>query len=121
MATNQYNNKVIYNGDTLIDLSEDTVTDASHIMSGRVGHLASGAQVVGTGQSGGNNPTLETEWKDVYSDWAAGYYYDPDNDYAYTQIPSTETTWEVTQTYIATSCTPYSNMIPVKEGEKYRY
>lgn len=41
----------------------------------------------------GNNPTLETEWKDVYSDWAAGYYYDPDNDYAYTQIPSTETTW----------------------------
>ena len=121
MATNQYNNKVIYNGDTLIDLSEDTVTDASHIMSGRVGHLASGAQVVGTGQGGDNNPTLETEWKDVYSDWAAGYYYDPDNDYAYTQIPSTETTWEVTQTYIATSCTPYSNMIPVKEGEEYRY
>lgn len=71
--------------------------------------------------SGGNNPTLETEWKDVYSDWAAGYYYDPDNNYAYTQIPSTETTWEVTQTYIATSCTPYSNLIPVKAGEEYRY
>lgn len=68
-----------------------------------------------------NNPTLDTEWKDVYSDWAAGYYYDPDNDYAYTQIPSTETTWEVTQTYTATSCTPYSNMIPVKEGEEWRY
>lgn len=68
-----------------------------------------------------NNPTLETEWKDVYSDWAAGYYYDPDNDYTYTQIPSTETTWEVTQTYIATSCTPFSNLIPVKEGEEYRY
>lgn len=61
MATNQYNNKVIYNGDTLIDLSEDTVTDASHIMSGRVGHLASGAQVVGTGQGGGNTPTLITK------------------------------------------------------------
>ena len=70
---------------------------------------------------GGNNPTLETEWKDVYSDWAAGYYYDPDNDYTYTQIPSTETTWEVTQTYIATSCTPFSNLIPVKAGEEYRY
>ena len=61
MATNQYNNKVIYDGTTLIDLSGDTVTDASHIMSGRVGHLASGAQVVGTGQSGGNNPTLVTK------------------------------------------------------------
>ena len=72
-------------------------------------------------QGGGNNPTLETEWKDVYSDWAAGYYYDPDNDYTYTQIPSTETTWEVTQTSIATSCTPFSNLIPVKEGEEYRY
>lgn len=69
----------------------------------------------------GNNPTLETEWKDIYSDWAAGYYYDPDNDYAYTQIPSTETTWEETQTYISTSCTPYSNLIPVKTGEEYRY
>ena len=68
-----------------------------------------------------NNPTLETEWKDVYSDWAAGYYYDPDNNYAYTQIPSTETTWEVTQTYISTSCTPFSNLIPVKAGEEYRY
>ena len=72
-------------------------------------------------QSGGNNPALDTEWQDVYSDWAAGYYYDPDNNYTYTQIPSTETTWEVTQTYIATSCTPYSNLIPVKAGESYRY
>lgn len=68
-----------------------------------------------------NNPTLETEWKDVYSDWAAGYYYDPDNDYAYTQIPSTETTWGETQTYTATSCTPYANMIPVRPGEEWRY
>lgn len=72
-------------------------------------------------QNGSNNPTLETEWQDVFSDWAAGYYYDPDNNYAYTQIPSTETTWEVSQTYIATSCTPYSNLIPVKAGEEYRY
>ena len=68
-----------------------------------------------------NNRTLDTEWVDVYSDWAAGYYYDPDNSYAYTQIPSTETTWGVTQTYIATSCTPFSNLIPVKEGEEWRY
>ncbi|MDV3427473.1 MAG: hypothetical protein LIR50_10610 [Bacillota bacterium] len=93
---NQYNNKVIYNGTTLVDLSEDTVTSPEHIMRGAIGHLASGQQVVGTGGSSSNNPTLDTEWKDIYSDWAAGYYYDPDNDYAYTQIPSTETTWGVT-------------------------
>ena len=90
---NQYNNKVIYNGTTLVDLSEDTVTSPEHIMRGAIGHLASGQQVVGTGGSNSNNPTLDTEWKDIYSDWAAGYYYDPDNDYAYTQIPSTETSW----------------------------
>lgn len=118
---NATNKVVLSNGTTLIDLSQDTVTDASHIMSGRVGHLASGLQVTGTGQGGSNNPTLETEWEDVYSDWAAGYYYDPDNDYAYTQIPSTETSWSETQTYIAVSCTPYNNMIPVKSGEEWRY
>lgn len=83
--------------------------------------LATLITAIPTTSTGGNNPTLDTEWKDIYSDWAAGYYYDPDNDYAYTQIPSTETTWGVTQTYISTSCTPYSNMIPVKEGEEWRY
>ena len=119
---NPYVNKVVTsNGNTLVDLSQDTVTEASHIMAGRVGHLASGAQVTGTGQGSSNNPTFETEWQDVYSDWQAGYYYDPDNDFAYTQIPSTETTWEVTETYISTSCTPYSNLIPVKAGEEWRY
>lgn len=50
---NQYVNKVaLSNGTTLIDLSQDTVTDASHIMSGYVGHLADGTQVTGTGQGG---------------------------------------------------------------------
>ena len=69
----------------------------------------------------GNSTLIDMEWEDVYSDWQAGYYYDPDNDYAYTQIPSTETSWGETQTYIATSCTPYSNLIPVKSGEQWRY
>lgn len=42
-------NKVIYGGSTLIDLTGDTVTDASHIMRGRFGHLANGDRVEGTG------------------------------------------------------------------------
>ena len=71
--------------------------------------------------SGGNNPTLDLVWEDVYSDWQAGYYYDPDNNFAYTQIPSTETAWGVTELYISTSCTPYNSMIPVVPGEEWRY
>ena len=46
-------NKVTAGGNTLIDLSQDTVTQASHIMAGYVGHLADGTQVTGTGSGGG--------------------------------------------------------------------
>lgn len=69
----------------------------------------------------GNNNSFETEWIDVYSEWQGGYYYDPDNNYAYTQIPSTEMAWNTTSLYTAVSCTPYSNLIPVIAGEQYRY
>ena len=114
-------NKVVRSdGTTLMDITP-TTANAGDVANGKVFFAANGVQTTGTASGSGNNPTLDTEWKDVYSDWAAGYYYDPDNDYAYTQIPSTETTWGETQTYIATSCTPYSNMIPVKAGEEYRY
>lgn len=47
-------NKVVRSdGTTLIDLTGDTVTHASHIISGRIGHLADGTQVTGTGQGSG--------------------------------------------------------------------
>lgn len=49
---NAYNNKVVLsNGTTVIDLSTDTVTNASHIMTGHRGHLADGSVVDGTGAS----------------------------------------------------------------------
>lgn len=44
---NQYVNKVIYGGDTLIDLTGDTVT-ASDVLSGVRFHLPSGAQGTGS-------------------------------------------------------------------------
>ena len=107
-----------------MDLTQDSVT-ADNLIAPHTAHNAAGLQITGNAVAGGGgdglNPTLETEWVDVYSDWAAGYYYDPDNDYAYTQIPSTETTWVEAETRTGTSCTPYSNMIPVEPGEEYRY
>ena len=39
-------------GRVLIDLSQDTVTSAAHIVSGHTGHLADGSQVAGTGGGG---------------------------------------------------------------------
>lgn len=40
-------NKVVYGERTLIDLSQDTVTSASHILRGHTGHLADGSKVSG--------------------------------------------------------------------------
>ena len=47
MANNQYINKVIYGGDTLIDLTGDDVA-ASDVLSGKKFHLPSGAPGTGT-------------------------------------------------------------------------
>ena len=49
--SNTVYNKVTFKGDTLIDLSQDTVTSAAHILSGHTGHLADGTQVAGTATS----------------------------------------------------------------------
>ena len=53
-------NKVVIDGVTKIDLSQDTVTEAGHILTGHTGHLANGNQVSGTG-SGSSAPTLQTK------------------------------------------------------------
>lgn len=47
MATNQYVNKVVYGGTTLIDLTADTVT-SSALLSGVTAHNKAGAPVIGT-------------------------------------------------------------------------
>ena len=51
--SNTVYNKVTVNGTTYIDLSQDTVSDASHIKYGYTGHLNDGTQVTGTLASGG--------------------------------------------------------------------
>lgn len=47
MANNQYINKVIYGGDTLIDLTSDDVTRAD-VVSGKYFHLPTGERTTGT-------------------------------------------------------------------------
>ena len=44
---NQYINKIIYGGNTLIDLTGDSV-DAAHLLSGYTAHDKSGAPITGT-------------------------------------------------------------------------
>lgn len=53
--SNTIYNKVTINGTTYMDLSQDTVADASHIRQGYVGHLNDGTQVTGTYGGGSNS------------------------------------------------------------------
>ena len=55
-----YNKVQTSDGRVLIDLSADTVTSASHIVSGYIGHLANGSTASGTG-GGSGTPTLQAK------------------------------------------------------------
>lgn len=46
-------NKIVLNGQTLIDLSNDTVDSSDDIVEGLVGHLNNGTSVTGTASGGG--------------------------------------------------------------------
>lgn len=45
-------NKVVYNGETLIDLTQDTV-DESKLLAGYTAHAADGRQIVGKAEVAG--------------------------------------------------------------------
>ena len=52
------NNKVVYDGATLIDLTSDTVTPET-LLTGATAHDASGVQITGT--AGGGAPSLQSK------------------------------------------------------------
>lgn len=62
-------NKVVIDGVTKIDLSQDTVTSAEHILAGHTGHLANGNQVPGTGSGGGASEFVITLTKNANNLW----------------------------------------------------
>ena len=107
---NQYKNKVVYNGTTLIDLSQDTVTSASHILKGYVGHLADGAQVTGTAESGGGTVTWETLYEGNATIVSSSPNYIAINNFS--ETIGEDETWRITWDGVEYVCTPqYSSQI----------
>lgn len=60
MANNPYVNKVVYGGQTLIDISSDTVT-ADKLMQGYTAHDRTGALITGTATGGGGSVTQDQD------------------------------------------------------------
>ena len=59
VTTAEYYNKVIYDGDTIIDLTGDTAT-ASDVLSGKTFHLANGFQATGALSPSPSSVTIDT-------------------------------------------------------------
>lgn len=66
------------------------------------------------------NKKFSTKWVPVYSHFEAGRYYDPSDDYTYKQIPESDTIWG-NSLRLTCSSTSFDNLIPVEQGQRYRY
>lgn len=78
-----YNKLTVKDGNSTIreiDLSQDTVSSAADIMSGKYGHLNTGERVLGTGQGGGSpsatSHTIYFEFSDSTNTTITAYYDD---------------------------------------------
>lgn len=66
------------------------------------------------------NRKFSTVWNRVFSQFAGGYYYDPSDGYTYKQIPESDTMWG-SSLRERVSCTPFDDLVPVEQGEHYRF
>jgi len=66
MANNTYVNKVVFGGDTLIDLSSDDVARAS-VLSGKYFHLPTGERTTGTCTYDANTSDADASTDDILS------------------------------------------------------
>lgn len=66
------------------------------------------------------NKKFSTVWNRVFSQFAGGYYYDPSDGYTYKQIPESDTMWG-SSLRERVSCTPFDDLVPVEQGEHYRF
>jgi len=66
MANNTYVNKVVFGGDTLIDLSSDTIA-ANKVLSGYTAHDASGAPITGSCNYDANTSDATASADDILS------------------------------------------------------
>ncbi len=97
-------NKVELDGTTLLDLSQDTASSASHIRSGYTAHLNNGTQVTGT-YSGGT-PSLQSKTHIVTSAGTATVT--PDSGYdglssVAVTVPSADANGSVTGNFVTVS------------------
>lgn len=65
MANNPYVNKVVYAGNTLMDVSEDTV-DEEYLLNGYTAHKKDGSQITGTFVPEGGSAVVVTEEQDSH-------------------------------------------------------
>lgn len=107
------------------DLSGDTLSDASQLPEGVIGHLADGTQVTGTGSGGGASATLTT--KEITENGT--YYAADDSADGYSEVtvnvPSSSESGMNIQTYLGTdyvrssSYTATGLQITVKKSGTY--
>lgn len=71
MASNQYVNKVVYGGDTLIDLTADTAV-ASDVAAGKYFHLKSGERVAGTSTKDMDTSSMTADASEILYGETAG-------------------------------------------------